>query len=83
MFQILFTRFTNFLLDELKPTLCAFSSLFALQNIIGITDEDEIETMAEDYCSNIETTINAKIVLITNISSYEYSTSDFYDNCKI
>ena len=66
-------------IDSIKPTVCAFSSLFAIDKLAGLSS-DSFTEYANDYCKNLETTITNKMRLINAISVSNLSL-DFDNVC--
>lgn len=79
-------------IDALKPTVCAYSSLFTLTNIQnaykiykGVVYANEsdnpLRNYAKDYCDNLESTVGAKLAVINKLKTFNTNTTEFDDGC--
>ena len=64
----------------MKPTVCSFTSLFAI-NYIYELDATTVIPYAADYCSYINDTISNKITIITTLSGLSTTSTTFEDDC--
>lgn len=64
----------------MKPTICSFTSLFALDYIADL-DASSVLVYIEDYCEYLNSTINEKISIISSLSELDTSSTDFDTEC--
>ena len=85
-----FLHSLNFILDALKPTICAFTSLFALDHIKKLTPPTStnndpsasiLSTYAADYCSSLQSTITNKLLILNKLSTYDPQDATFPKAC--
>ena len=73
----------------LKPTVCAYSSLFviyyieyAYTELASSNSSESIDDYASDYCTNFNDGVLAKLSFINSISTYTATASDFVTKCE-
>lgn len=64
----------------MKPTICSFTSLFALDYISAL-DASSVIVYIEDYCNYLNSTISEKITIISSLSMLDTSSTTFNDDC--
>lgn len=70
----------------MKPTVCGYTSLFALieaRNVLNgnITESEKLNLYAADYCGNLEGSIGAKLGVINRLSTFDPKEKEFEGAC--